>query len=190
MADGSFAQDLKRWRHREFQPQDGRPLTTRLSFIEVLMLLYAQPAIWATALYRLASWCYRHRIRVLPNVLTRLNVFLFGLEIGPMVQIGPGLYLPHTVGVVIIAKRVGANVSVIGSNTIGMRNEWEFPEIGDAVFVGVGARILGPVNVGAGSKIGANAVVVNDVPPGATVVGIPARIVKSRNAKRERVQAG
>jgi serine O-acetyltransferase len=119
-----------------------------------------------------------------------LNVFLFGLEIGPMVQIGPGFYLPHTVGVVIIAKRVGANVSVIGSNTIGMRNEWEFPEIGDAVFVGVGARILGPVNVGAGSKIGANAVVVDDVPPGATVVGIPARIVKSRNSKRERVQAG
>jgi serine O-acetyltransferase len=111
-------------------------------------------------------------------------MILFGVEITPAVPIGPGFYLPHPVGVVIIAKQIGANVTFIGSNTVGMRNEWEFPEIGDAVFVGVGARILGPVKVGDGSRIGANAVVVDDIPAGATAVGIPARIAGAQERAR------
>lgn len=191
MATRAFAQDLRRWRRREFQPEDGQPLTTSLSFKEALILLYLHPALWATAIYRMARWCHVHRVRVLPTLLTRLNMFLFGVEIGAMVPIGPGFYLAHPVGVVIIARRIGANASFIGSNTVGMRNEWEFPEIGDAVLIGVGARILGAVRVGDGAKIGANAVVVEDVPAGATAVGIPARVLERRKDRpQQRARVG
>jgi serine O-acetyltransferase len=191
MATRAFAQDLKRWRHRQFQPQDGQPLTMSLSLKEALVLLYLHPALWATAFYRMARWCHVHRVRVLPSLLTRMNLFLFGVEIGPMVPIGPGFYLAHPVGVVIIARRIGANATFVGSNTVGMRNEWEFPEIGDAVFIGVGARILGAVKIGDGSKIGANAVVVDDVPAGTTAVGIPARVVQTQKVRpQEHEQVG
>lgn len=66
---------------------------------------------------------------------------------------------------------------MIHNVTVGMRNEWAFPEIGDDVFIGAGARVLGGIVVGDGARIGANAVVIQDVPAGATVVGIPARVI-------------
>jgi serine O-acetyltransferase len=76
---------------------------------------------------------------------------------------------------------MGENCSIIAAVTIGMRNEWRFPTFGDHVFIGAGARILGDIELGDDSAVGANAVVVKDVPAGATVVGIPARIVKTRD---------
>ena len=190
MATRAFAQDLRRWRYRDMRPQDDRPLTMRLSAKEVFILLYRQPALWATGIYRMARWCHLHRIRVIPSLLTRLNLVLFGLEIPPSVPIGPGFFLAHPVGVVIMAKRVGANATFIGSSTVGMRNEWEFPEIGDGVLIGVGARVLGSIKVGDGAKIGANAVVVEDVPAGATAIGVPARIVQENASRAERASVG
>ncbi|TMC54455.1 MAG: hypothetical protein E6J20_04450 [Chloroflexi bacterium] len=103
-------------------------------------------------------------------------MLLFGLEIGPAVPIGPGLYIPHPYGSVVIAEAVGANATFIHAVTIGMRNEWEFPLIGDGVFVGAGARVLGAVRLGNGCSVGANAVVIHDVPAGATAVGVPATV--------------
>lgn len=91
--------------------------------------------------------------------------------------IGPGLFVSHGQGTVLSAERIGANLQVHQGVTVG----WDYrgdrlPVIGDDVFIGAGAKILGPVTVGDGARIGANAVVVCDVPPGATAVGIPARV--------------
>ncbi len=101
-------------------------------------------------------------------------MLLFGIEIGSGTEIGPGLYIAHPYGTVLMAGRIGANATFIHAVTVGMRNEWEFPVIGDGVFVGAGARVLGGIKLGDGCSIGANAVVIHDIPAGATAVGVPA----------------
>jgi len=179
----SFTQDLKRWQQRSFTPQDGTPIAGRLRLREVLLLLWRHPPLWATAIYRLSSWCHGNRIRLLPTFLERLNMLLFGLEISPSIPIGPGLYIAHPYGTVIMAARVGANASFIHAITVGMRGEWAFPVIGDGVFVGAGARILGDISVGHGCSVGANAVVLTDVPAGMTAVGVPAAVREPRSAR-------
>lgn len=126
---------------------------------------------------RLGTWCAHKRIPLTKSFFSAILYYLHGLEMSPGADIGGGLYIAHPRGVVIVAHRIGRNCSVIANVTVGMRNEWAFPEIGDDVFIGAGARVLGNIKIGNGAKIGANAVVINDVPAGATVVGIPARVV-------------
>ena len=118
---------------------------------------------------------------MLPTLFERLNLLCFGLEISSGVPIGPGLYIAHPTGTVIMARRVGANASFVHAVTVGMRGEHEFPVLGDGVFVGAGARVLGPIRVGHGCRVGANAVVLESVPDGATAVGVPARILPARD---------
>ena len=139
-------------------------------------LLWNQPGLRATLLLRLAHALWKARIPALPGMVARYNLSKHGLDVPPSVEIGPGLYVPHPVGTVVMARRIGARVSLISGITIGMRQTHEFPVLGDDVFVGAGARILGALTIGAGASIGANAVVLGDVPPGATAVGIPARV--------------
>jgi len=86
------------------------------------------------------------------------------------------------VGTVIAPRRIGRNCSIIAAVTIGMRTERAFPDIGDDVFIGAGARVLGGIRIGDRVVIGANAVVIQDVPDGATAVGVPARIISERQA--------
>ncbi len=139
-------------------------------------LIWNQPGLRATLLLRLAYALWRAHVPALPGMVARYNLSKHGLDVPPSVEIGPGLYVPHPVGTVVMARRIGARVSLISGITIGMRQTHEFPTLGDDVFVGAGARILGAVTVGDGASVGANAVVLSDVPPGATAVGIPARI--------------
>jgi serine O-acetyltransferase len=105
-------------------------------------------------------------------------------------EIGPGLFLSHGQGTILSAERIGANLQVHQGVTVG----WDYrgdrrPIIGDDVFIGAGAKILGAVTVGDGARIGANAVVVNDVPAGATAVGIPARCIVGPGAGGEGADA-
>ena len=137
----------------------------------------------ATVLYRISHALWKSRVPLLPGMLFRLNITLHGFDVPPATSIGPGLYVPHPVGTVLSAERIGANVTLISGITVGMRGEGEFPIIEDGAFIGAGARILGKVTVGAGAKIGANAVVLKDVPAGATAVGVPARILGSSSEK-------
>jgi serine O-acetyltransferase len=148
-----------------------------------LSFLYHYCGLRATVLYRISHALWKSRVPLLPGMLFRLNITLHGFDVPPATTIGPGLYIPHPVGTVLSAERIGANVTLISSITVGMRGEGEFPVIEDDVFVGAGARILGKVTVGAGAKIGANAVVVKDVPSGATAVGVPAKILGTETTR-------
>lgn len=149
------------------------------SYRTVARLLYQSVALRAVAWFRFGYWLQSRGVRVLPMIIQRHLLLRYGLDIVISTPIDGGLYIPHPVGTVIAARRIGRNCSIIASVTIGMRNTWEFPEIGDRVFIGAGARVLGGIRIGNDAVIGANAVVIDNVPDGATVVGTPARGVRS-----------
>ena len=176
----AFSQDLKRWMDPGHYPHDGAPISVRLRGRDVIRLFWRYAGVWPTAIFRMSQWCHRHRIRVLPTILERLNLMWFGIEISSSIPIGPGLYIAHPVGSVIMARRIGANASFISAVTLGMRETHDFPVLGDGVVIGAGARVLGGITLGDGCTIGANAVVIEDVPAGATAAGVPARLIGSR----------
>jgi serine O-acetyltransferase len=175
----AFSEDLKRWMDRARRPCDATPSVIHLRARDVIVLFWRHPAVSATAIYRVSNWCHRHGVRILPTIFERLNMTLFGLEISSGVPIGPGLYIAHPVGTVIMARAVGCNASFIAAITVGMRETPDFPLIGDGVMIGAGARVLGAIKLGDGCTVGANAVVITDVPAGATAVGVPARIIEA-----------
>ena len=140
----------------------------------VARLLYAFPEFRGIYFHRLASGNPSGRLA--GRLAARIWKSVPGLDLSGT-EIGPGLFISHGQGTVLSAERIGANLWVHQGVTIG----WDYqgarrPVIGDNVFIGAGAKILGAVTVGDGARIGANAVVVCDVPAGATAVGIPARI--------------
>ncbi len=138
----------------------------------------------ATALYRLAHWAHTNGIPWVPTTLHEVNQALHGLEMTPSMVVGAGLYMPHTVGSVITAAKIGEEVELQGGITLGMRGAHGFPILDDEVMVSCGARVLGTITVGRGSIIGANAVVIRDVAPCSVMVGVPARALPSRIEQR------
>lgn len=178
-----FKMDAARWLVPEQigNPNDVTPL--RL----IKLLLHHMP-LRAMMWFRLGQWCHRRGIPFLPGSIQRRLMLRYGLEMAPGDEIGGGLYIAHPVGTVIRPRKMGENCSIIAAVTIGMRNEWRFPAFGDRVFIGAGARVLGDIELGDDSAVGANAVVVKDVPAGATVVGIPARPLKKRTPAPEPVE--
>ncbi len=112
-----------------------------------------------------------------------VNFLLFGIEVSAKVDIGPGLVIPHTHGTVIGAREIGSNVTIFHQVTLGAKlADFSFdpalrPHVCDGVTLAAGAKILGPVRIGARSIVGANAVVITDVPPDSVAVGVPARII-------------
>src|SRR5205823_4909535 len=128
----------------------------------------------------LMQWSGRHHLAPLEMVFNKLNTLFGNCIIGRGAAFGPGFVLVHSTGVVINGNvQGGSNVYVEHQVTIGAEGR-ESPVLGSDVFVGAGAKIIGAVCVGDGARVGANAVVVHDVPPHATVVGIPARVVRQR----------
>lgn len=122
------------------------------------------------------------------HALRLVTTAVYGIEIGNTVELGEGVNFAHTLGTVIGGtSKVGNRVKFMGNNTIGTAKDNGCPIIEDDVTVGCGARVLGPIRIGKGAFIGANAVVLTDVPPGAVASGIPAKIHdrKSRSAKTE-----
>jgi serine O-acetyltransferase len=167
-----FLQDARRW------VVPGQISTAPLSLRQILGLLFRHLPLRAMLWFRFGSWCKQRGIPFIPGYVQRRLYRRYGLEIVVGADIDGGLYIAHPIGTVVAPKRIGRNCTIVAAVTIGMRNEWEFPIIGDEVFIGAGARVLGGITVGDRARIGANAVVTRDVPPGATVVGIPARVVK------------
>lgn len=144
------------------------------------------PRFLPIALYRLSRWALLCRIPIVPGLLEYLNIILFGLEIPPRCEIGPGVFFPHTSGTVIGARCLGSRVIVFQGVTLGAKGlDMGFdpemrPEIGDNVILGAGCKVLGGISIGENAIIGANSVVVESVKPDTTVVGIPARIIITR----------
>jgi serine O-acetyltransferase len=134
----------------------------------------------ALLLSRLRQAMRRHKIPLVGGVLRRAQTTFFGMEIGRDVHLGEGVTFLHTVGIVIGGDSfIGDRVLFLGHNTIGSVNNSGYPRIGNDVVIGAGARILGAVTIGDGASIGANAVVLCDVPAGCVAVGIPA-VVRAR----------
>jgi serine O-acetyltransferase len=134
----------------------------------------------AMVLYRLMQWSRKWRLVPLEMLLNKLNGVCCSCIIGRGAEFGPGFVLIHSQGVVINGQvRGGSHVYIEHQVTIGAERR-QSPLLGNNVFVGAGAKIIGTVTIGDGARVGANAVVVHDVPAGATVVGIPARVVRQR----------
>ncbi|HLK56022.1 MAG TPA: DapH/DapD/GlmU-related protein [Chthonomonadaceae bacterium] len=132
----------------------------------------------AQILYRAMRFCQTHHLKLFALFIYRLNVMLGHVVIGRGADIGPGLVILHSFGIVINSEvRTGANLVLEHGVTIGAEKK-KSPVLGDNVFIGAGAKVIGAVQIGSDVKIGANAVVTKDVPDGATVVGIPARVIK------------
>lgn len=145
-------------------------------------------------LCRLSRAARLRRFPFLPELLTYLNIVLFGLEVTPRCEIGPGIFIPHPSGTVIGASRIGSNVTILQGVTLGAKAmDLGFdlrlrPQIGDNVLVGAGAKILGGIHIGDNVTVGANSVVVNSVESNCTVVGIPARKVPGHVPRRNGVE--
>jgi serine O-acetyltransferase len=133
--------------------------------------------------YRLAQFFQRIRLGIIGWFILDLNRLFNGCVIGRNADFGPGLVFMHPIGVVINGGVKGGKNIVIESGVVigAARNgiPVQVPILGDDVFIGAGAKVLGGIKVGNNVRIGANAVVVHDVPDGATVVGIPAKVIKT-----------
>jgi serine O-acetyltransferase len=140
----------------------------------VLESLLFENGYQAVVLHRMASWCKRHGLPVLGPAIARVSQFLTGVEIGPGAQIGPGLMIVHGEGLVVGGyARIGKNAILLHQVTIGSADHGhrqEMPLIGDDVFIGAGAKVIGAIQVGDGAFIGVNAVVSRDVPAGSRAV--------------------
>ncbi|MEN9577883.1 MAG: hypothetical protein RJA70_892 [Pseudomonadota bacterium] len=131
--------------------------------------------------YRAMQAARRHRVPALEMVFNKVNSAVLGCVIGRGAEFGPGFVLIHSNGVVINGSvRGGSRVFVEHQVTIGAERQ-QSPTLGDDVFLGAGAKVVGGVHIGTGAKVGANAVVVRDVDPNTTVVGVPARAVNPRD---------
>jgi serine O-acetyltransferase len=141
----------------------------------------------ALLFHRLAHWMGKRRIPFLPRALSQFARFLTGIEIHPGATIGSGLFIDHGMGVVIgETTEIGDNVTLFQGVTLGGTGKQRgkrHPTIGSHVVVGAGAKVLGPITVGDYVKIGANSVVLQDVPDHSTVVGIPGRIVRIKDER-------
>ncbi|OIQ87558.1 serine acetyltransferase [mine drainage metagenome] len=143
-------------------------------------VLLCYPGLHVLMFYRAAHWCWDHHLRLAGRFLSHLGKLLTGIEIHPGARIGRRLFIDHGTGVVIGETAVvGDDVTLYHGVTLGgtsLHKGKRHPTLEDGVIVGAGAHVLGPVTVGAQARIGANAVVLTDVPAGVTMVGIPARI--------------
>ncbi|MFN4343029.1 MAG: serine O-acetyltransferase [Azonexus sp.] len=157
------------------------------SFWEVLT---CYPGIHALIMHRLAHWLWSHRLRWMGRFTAHLSRMLTGIEIHPGATIGRRFFIDHGMGVVIGETAViGDDVTLYHGVTLG-GTSWNkgkrHPTLENGVVVGAGAKVLGPITISAGAKVGSNAVVTKPVPAGATAVGNPARIIDNTEQGRQR----
>jgi len=150
-------------------------------------VLTCYPGLHAIYIHKLAHWFWLNGLRWLGRFTSHLGRWLTGIEIHPGAKIGSCVFIDHGMGVVIgETAEVGDGCTIYQGVTLGgtslYRGEKRHPTLGEGVMVAAGAKVLGGFTVGAGARIGSNAVVVKEVPPGVTVVGIPGRIVEAADA--------
>lgn len=144
---------------------------------EALRAAMTQDGYKVLLMSRLREAARRWHVPGVNHTLRLVTTAVYGIEIGNAVELGEGVNFAHTLGTVIGGtSKVGARVKFMGNNTVGTAKDNGCPVIEDDVVVGCGARVLGPIRIGRGAFIGANAVVLSDVPEGAVVSGIPAKV--------------
>jgi serine O-acetyltransferase len=146
-------------------------------------VLTCYPGMHAIAIHRVANWFWRNRFRWIGRFVSHLARWTTGVEIHPGAQIGRRVFIDHGMGVVIgETSEIGDDCTLYHGVTLG-GTSWNrgkrHPTLGKGVVVGAGAKILGPITIGEGARVGSNAVVVKDIPAGATVVGVPGRLVEA-----------
>ncbi|MBN9164557.1 MAG: hypothetical protein BGO98_19990 [Myxococcales bacterium 68-20] len=154
----------------------------RPSMKEAVRAALTQDGYKVLLMSRIRESARRWHVPGVNHALRLVTTVLYSIEIGNDIELGEGINFTHTLGTVIGGtSKVGARVKFMGNNTIGTAKDNGCPVIEDDVVIGCGARVLGPIRIGRGAFIGANAVVLTDVPPGAIATGIPAKIHERRN---------
>ena len=157
-----------------------------------LSVVLTYPGVKAVVFHRIANFFHLAGFYLIARIVSQTIRFFTGIEIHPGAKIGKNLFIDHGMGVVIgETSEIGNNVTIYHAVTLGgsspsidserQRHQKRHPTVGDDVVIGSGAQIIGPVKVGNGSRIAANAVVVKDVPENTTMVGVPAKAIKSEN---------
>ena len=150
-----------------------------------IFLLY--PGVHAIIYHRMAHWCYLHKLYFLARLISQWSRLWTGIEIHPGAKIGRRFVVDHGMGIVIgETAEVGDDVLLYHGVTLGGTGKDQgkrHPTIGNNVLIGCGAKVLGPFTVGDGSRIASNSVVLSEVPPNATAVGVPARLVRIAGQK-------
>lgn len=156
-----------------------------------LEILLCYSGVHALFWHRIAHFLFKHKLKLLARIISQNVRFFTGIEIHPGATIGHGLFIDHGMGVVIGETTViGKNVTIYQGATLGGTGKHtgkRHPTIEDNVLIGAGAKVLGPFTVGKNSYIGAGAVVLSEVPPHSTVVGVPGRIVRRRDENGDEI---
>jgi len=175
----AFARVVKEVRRDVLAARDRDPAACGVSQLEILA---TWPGIHALLAYRFAHALHGAGVPLLPRMLAMITRAVTGIEIHPAAHIGRGLFIDHGTGVVIgETADIGDNVTLYQGVTLGgtgFATGKRHPTVQDNVTIGSGAKLLGPITVGHGAKIGANSVVITDVPPNSTVVGNPGHPVR------------
>lgn len=149
------------------------------SAIEIIL---TYPGLHAVVVHRFSHFLHNNGLRLLARIISMIMRFLTGIEIHPGATIGKRLFIDHGMGIVIgETAEIGDDVTIYHGVTLGGTGKDKgkrHPTIGDNVVIAAGAKVLGPIKVGSDSKIGANSVVLKEVPESSTVVGIPGKVVK------------
>lgn len=152
--------------------------------LEVLLLY---PGVKAVIYHRPAHWCYEHNLKFLARTISQIARHRTGIEIHPGAKIGHRLVIDHGMGIVIgETAEIGDDCLLYHGVTLGGTGKEtgkRHPTIGDNVLIGTGAKVLGPFKVGDNSRVAANSVVLSEVPPNSTVVGVPAKVVKREGVR-------
>lgn len=152
--------------------------------IEILLLY---PGVKAVRSHKKAHWCYEHNLKFTARLISQISRRRTGIEIHPGAKIGKRLVIDHGMGIVIgETAQIGDDCLIYHGVTLGGTGKdsgKRHPTIGNNVLIGTGAKVLGPFTVGDNSRIAANSVVLSEIPPDSTAVGVPARVVKMKGRK-------
>jgi serine O-acetyltransferase len=155
-----------------------------LSYLILVWRCFVDPGFWIVLLFRIQDLFYKRNIIVIPWLFFMLNRILFSVEIFPGANIGAGLRIMHGSGIVIGNQAViGKNATIYHAVTVGARLTYAsdgWPKIGDSCLLGAGATLLGSIVISDNVKVGANSVVLNDIPSNVSVVGNPGKIIRSK----------
>ncbi|MEJ2403760.1 MAG: serine O-acetyltransferase [Candidatus Thiodiazotropha sp.] len=181
-SENSGARNISRWKE-DIQSVFDRDPAARNSF----EIITTYPGVHAVMFHRLAHKLWQFGLKWLARVISNLARLMTGIEIHPGAVIGRRFFIDHGMGVVIGETAIiGDDCTLYHGVTLG-GTSWEkgkrHPTLANNVVVGAGAKVLGPIEVGEGARIGSNAVVVKDVPPGATVVGVPGKLITPKESQ-------